>query len=413
MNSKRNQTLAWIFWGLIAIFYITALGFYLSTRSESKIPSIFELTFPFTPVIFALVGVLIISRQPRNLIGLLLMLPSLSLFTFVDAYLQPYIDGVLLSPSPPTSLFLLVLWFSNWNWLLLVFPIMFIMVLFPTGKSLNPRWNWLIYFGLGIIIIFVLLITFAQSLAPGSGDATWIVLNPIGFLKTEWIDVIVTPMLIAVPLWIVSCAISLFVRFRQARAFEREQLKWLFYAGAIFVVFYLPSFIGDTYSQAENLWNLLLPIGMMAFPVAIAIAILRYHLYDIDVIIRRTLQYAILTGLLVLVYFGSVVLLQSLFETLTGQQSPVVIVISTLAIAALFNPLRIRIQAFIDRRFYRKKYDAEQALANFAAIARDEVDLDKLTVSLLQVVEQTMQPERVSLWLKPSGKLSITRNLPD
>jgi hypothetical protein len=400
MKDRHNAVIAWIFFGLIAVFYITALGFYLSTRSDSKIPSLFELVFPFTPVIFALVGTLIISRQPRNVIGLLLMLPSLSLFVYVDAYLQPYIDGILLTPNPPPFLFLLTLWFSNWNWVLLLFPIMFIMVLFPTGKPLTPRWNWLNFYGLGIIIIFIFLITFAESLAPGSGDATWTLPNPIGFLKTEWIDVVVIPLLIAIPIWIVLCTISLVVRFRQAQAIEREQIKWLFYAGAIFVVFYAPSFIGDTYSQAENLWNLLLPIGMTAIPVAIAVAILRYNLYDIDVIIRRTLQYAVLTGMLAVVYFGSVVLLESLFENLTRQESPIVIVISTLVIAAFFNPLRRRVQRFIDRRFYRQKYNAEQTLANFAAVARDEVDMEVLTGAMLAVVEETLQPEKVGLWLK-------------
>jgi len=139
--------------------------------------------------------------------------------------------------------------------------------------------------------------------------------------------------------------------------------------------------------------------------VMISVAISRYRLFDIDVIIRKTLQYALLTSLLVLVYFGSVVLLQGLFETLTGQQSPLVIVFSTLAIAALFNPLRIRTQDFIDRRFFRKRYDAEQTLARFAIVARDEVDMEILTTALLGVVEETMQPEMVNLWLPPATRL--------
>ena len=143
---------------------------------------------------------------------------------------------------------------------------------------------------------------------------------------------------------------------------------------------------------------------MLAIPLAIGIAILRYRLWDIDLIIRKTLQYALLTGLLALVYFGSVILLQSLVENLTGERSPLVIVLSTLAIAALFNPLRIHVQDFIDRRFYRRKYNAEQALTQFAATTRDEVDMQKLTAALLDVVEESMKPEKTSLWLKNDPK---------
>ena len=255
------------------------------------------------------------------------------------------------------------------------------------------------FVGITIMVFFITMITFADEIAPGSDSTLWQVSNPIGFLKTEWIEAAVGPFLILFPIWIILSAISLFVRFWRSKAIERAQIKWLFYAGAVFLVFYTPSIIGNTYNQSENLWNLLLPIGMSTFPIAIAIAILRYRLYDIDIIIRKTLQYALLTGLLVLVYFGSVVLLQTLVENLTGTQSPLAIVISTLAIAAMFNPLRIRVQNFIDRRFYRKKYDAEQALAQFADVARDEVDIDKLTATLLDVVEETIQPEKVSLWL--------------
>lgn len=402
MKDKRYSIAAWLFFGLIAASNIAAIMFFFSISPEGETPALFIILFPFVPVLFVLVGALIISYQPRNLIGLVMMLPGLSLSFVIDAYLQPYLSGQLLPPASPSPLFLIILWFSNWNWLLLVTPIMFIMLLFPTGRTLTPRWNWVNYLGIGIMVVFVLMITFADVLTMGTDPTIFQVPNPIGFLKTEWIDTAVAPFLILFPIWIILCAISLFVRFRRARAVERAQIKWLFYAGAIFVAFYLPSFIGDTYSQADNLWNLLLPIGMSTFPIAIAIAILRYQLYDIDIIIRKTLQYALLTGLLVLFYFGSVILLQSLTENLFGEQSPLVIVLSTLGIAALFNPLRIRVQDFIDRRFYRQKYDAEQALAQFAATARDEVDMDQLTGALLSVVEETIQPERVDLWLKPN-----------
>ena len=360
-------------------------------------------------MVFAFVGALIISHQPRNVIGLLMMLPGVSLFVSVDAYLNPYISGVTPLPEMPSWSFLLVLWFSNWNWLLLVLPTMFIMVLFPSGKPLSPRWGWLIYLGMGLGALIFVFGTFARSLAPGAGGVDWVFRNPIGFIDPDaiWANFAISAFFIALPIWVILCAASLFVRFRRAQAVEHEQIKWLFYAGILFVAAYIPTFIGNTYSQAGNFWNSLVALGMLTIPIAIAVAILRYRLYDIDIIIRRTLQYALLTGLLALVYFGSVLILQSLFENLTGGQSPIVIVISTLAIAALFNPLRLRVQDFIDRRLYRKKYDAERTLANFALIARDEVNMDKLNAGLLVVVEETMQSEKTSLWLR-EGKKNVT-----
>jgi hypothetical protein len=400
MKEKRNSVIAWTVFALIVAVNIAAIISFYANSPEGETPAIFTILFPLVPVLFAFVGALIISRQPRNVIGLVMMLPGLGFTFVVDAYLEPYLNGLLPPPVSPAPLFLIAVWFSNWNWLLLLFPIMFIMLLFPTGRPLSPRWRWLVYYGIGIMVFLILIGTFAKEIGPGTDYALWQVPNPIGFLTNQSIDAATGPFLILFPLWIILCTASLFVRFRRAKAVERTQIKWLFYAGAVFVVFYLPSFIGNTYNQAENLWNLLLPIGMSTFPIAIAISILRYQLYDIDIIIRKTLQYALLTGLLALVYFGSVILLQSLTENLFGEQSPLVIVLSTLGIAALFNPLRIRIQEFIDRRFYRKKYDAEQALAQFAATARDEVDMDQLNAALLRVVDETMQPESVSLWLQ-------------
>jgi uncharacterized membrane protein YidH (DUF202 family) len=182
-------------------------------------------------------------------------------------------------------------------------------------------------------------------------------------------------------------------------------MKWLFYTALIglslmLLSSQLSSLLGIASDVISEKLFVILP-SLLA--IAIGIAILRYRLYDIDIIIRRTLQYAIVTGILAMVYFGLVVIFQGLFAAVGDFQSGIFIVISTLVIAGLFNPIRKRVQAAVDRRFYRQKYQAEQTLAQFAAVARDEVDLDKLMAALMDVVEETMQPERVSLWLFNKG----------
>lgn len=194
-------------------------------------------------------------------------------------------------------------------------------------------------------------------------------------------------------------------------ATERQQAKWLVFGFAILAVTalclvalsFLPDILGPL-AEGNLFITIVRSTGssllFLVIPISIAVAVLRYRLWDIDFLIRRTLSYAIVTGLLAMVYFGIVVLLQNLFLRIVGQESAVVIVISTLSIAALFNPLRRRSQSFIDRRFYRREYDAAQTLAQFAQTARDETDLDALTAELLRVVQETMQPDRLLIWMK-------------
>jgi hypothetical protein len=188
------------------------------------------------------------------------------------------------------------------------------------------------------------------------------------------VEIAVFPMMVLAGL---GGVISLIFRFRRARGDERQQIKW--FASAL--------------SLAP------------AIPIATGIAILRYRLYDIDRIINRTLVYGALTAALVLLYVLGIVLFQSLFRALTGQESQLAVVASTLVIAALFGPLRRRMQSFIDRRFYRNKYDAEKTLQDFGARLRDVVDLDTLRGDLVAVVEETLRPEHVSFWLRPSGRM--------
>ncbi len=195
---------------------------------------------------------------------------------------------------------------------------------------------------------------------------------------------------------------SLLVRLRRSRGVERQQIKWFVPAASLFPPTLLALGLGSVL-DVQPLILFAFALGQIAFTVmaiASGIAILRYRLFDIDIIIRRTLVYTLLTGALTLLYFGAVTLLQGAFRGLSGQNSPVAIVLSTLLIAALFSPVRRRIQRFIDRSFYRRKYDAAKTLAEFAASSRNEVDLEQLAAELMRVVQYTVEPVTLSLWLK-------------
>jgi hypothetical protein len=263
--------------------------------------------------------------------------------------------------------------------------------------------------GIGLMLFLLLLATFTTPMRPGSGDANWSYPNPIGIFEYNAVqDSALLAFFTAVmPVWVVLCLMALVVRFRRAGQVERQQMKWLFFATVVFVAAYVPVFLVADFDNATNVFNYLWMIAMLLIPAAIGIAILRYRLYDIDLIIRKTVQYGVVTAVLALIYFGTIILLQSLVGQATGEQSPIVIVLSTLLIAAMFNPLRRRVQTAVDRRFYRQKYNAQQVLAQFAITARDETDIETLQVELLRVVQDTLQPESVSVWIKPEkGKRS-------
>jgi hypothetical protein len=245
--------------------------------------------------------------------------------------------------------------------------------------------------------------TLAIWLSPESFDLRLaaIARNPLG-LELEIMGLllgIVVPL--TFPLLVVAGGTAVIVRFRRSRGDERQQLKWFAYAVGAMVVLFVFWFSLEL-AGFRSPGALVFTIPLIGLPIAVGFAILKYRLYDIDVIVNRTLVYGTLTATLAATYFGGVVLLQGAFQALTGQESQLAVVASTLLIAALFGPLRRRVQGFIDRRFYRKKYDAEKTLAAFSATLREETDLDSLSAELLSVVRQTVQPAHTSLWLRPA-----------
>jgi hypothetical protein len=292
-------------------------------------------------------------------------------------------------------------WLADWIWALgLGLILVFLPLFFPDGRPPSRRWRpvaWLGGLSIGLISVPIPILTWPErgmAVLRGGGigdeDPAWLVaLVEAGF-----------PLMLLAGL---AAVISLFVRFHRARGDEQQQIKWFASAAAltfawIFVFEQLGIAEGGVLEAIAAVSSLVL---IPSIPISTGIAILRYRLYDIDRIVNRALVYAALTASLVLVYLGGVVSLQYAFRALAGGNSQLAIVASTLVIAALFNPLRLRIQAFIDRRFYRKKYDAAKVLAEFGSKLRDETDLDRLTPELLGVVRETMQPAHVSLWLRP------------
>ena len=259
----------------------------------------------------------------------------------------------------------------------------------------------------------------AVFVTPGPLEGLGGARNPFGLEGYLWLEALGW-MVLLLPLCMVASAVRLVLRFRISGAVVRQQIKWLAFAASFMGFMYLlimsvgfvvwlvsaPGAYSDLGTQTW--WGAILEdimlLSFAALPVAIGLAILRYRLYDIDLVINRTLVYGSLTATLVLLYAGSVVSLQYVFRTLTGGGSQLAIVASTLVIAALFNALRRRIQGFIDRRFYRRKYDARRTLEVFSSKLREETDLEQLDAALLSVVRATVQPEHVSLWLKAADR---------
>jgi hypothetical protein len=273
----------------------------------------------------------------------------------------------------------------------------FLPLYFPNGHLVSRRWR-------PVAWLAVLLTAFAL-VGPG-GYETRGVPNPLGIESLNNITSLSTVLEVLLPTsWVLVgllCVGSLVVRFVRSRGVERQQIKWFVYAAALFIAgavqgqllpVRLPSVVDEILFVAilQGLW------------IAVGVAVLRYRLYDVDVVINRTIVYGVLTALLVLVYFGGVAALQLVLRPLTGGESQLAVVVSTLAIAALFNPLRRRTQRFIDRRFYRSKYDAAETLQGFSSKLREETDLDRLGGALVSVVHETMQPGHASLWLRPPG----------
>ena len=391
----------WVAWSLCALsLALTALSLFLLVLnlSDPDVPiHSYWAIDTLVAVGFSTVGAVIVPRlSPGNPIGWLFCATGLS--QGVLHFSAQYSRYALLADPGSLPAGEVAAWILSWFWVPVVGLQVFLLLLFPDGRLPGRRWRW--FFWLSLLLVLVGAIS--QAFAFGTVQDTGSIYNPLGVEGLPNTFELVQTLIFT--LGLISVA-SLFVRLVRAGGVERQQLKWFTYAGAltgggIILAYIVSEAIGSVW--LGWLGYVLSLVGLIGTPISMGIAILRYRLYEIDLIINRTLVYGSLTAMLALVYFGGVVTLQYVFRVLTGQESQLAVVTSTLAIAALFVPLRRRIQSFIDRRFYRRKYDARKTLEAFSARLRDETDLDSLNNELVGVVRNTMQPAHVLLWLRPA-----------
>jgi hypothetical protein len=356
-------------------------------------------------VSYPALGLLLASRRPEHPIGWLFC--AAGLVVGLEQFCGEYAIYALLAHPGSLPGGQAAAWVYAWVYVPFTAFCAFLVLLFPDGRLPSRRWlpfAWLV----GIATVAFATVS---ALWPGPTCDVCAIEKPLGIETLEGVSAL-DYALMETLFYLLGLPVmaSLYLRFRRASSVERQQIKWFAYAATVVVLGGIcRSFLGHIVHSATGAWwawwigQDILTVGFAGTAIAMSIAILKYRLYEIDILINRTLVYGSLTFFLAAVYFGGVATVEAIFRVLTGQeeQPQLAIVVSTLVIAALFNPLRQRIQSFIDRRFYRSKYDARKTLEAFSAKLRNDSDLDALSDDLVGVVRETMQPAHVSLWLRP------------
>jgi hypothetical protein len=404
MGHVRAARLAWSAFGLTVVIALAATvfafvddGTRLPPPDSGEVTGPATLTFAVMIAAFAALGAVLASRRPRNPIGWILCASPLCL-AFTELARNWYVHTLIAEPgSLPLASGLM--WAANWSWIPGFMPLLtLLLLLFPDGRPPSRRWRpvgWLAGLAMALLIV-------GYAFAPGRLEDYPRVDNPVGLGGAAG-DALEVFQFIGFPLFAlaaIASMASLVVRFRRSHGVERQQLKWMAAASALVVAAWLVNAFFDQVIGEDV--SLILPLALLALPAAATTAILRYRLYDLGLVVNRTLVYGALTATLAGAYIGTVLLLQLALEPLTSD-SGLAIAGSTLAVAALFRPLRGRIQELVDRRFYRRRYDAARTVEGFSARLRDQVELEALSAELRGVVGETVQPAHVSLWLRPEA----------
>jgi hypothetical protein len=390
---RRSTRVAWVMLVIYAAGIIFTAALALPNSSVARDPTGLLYQLDFTA--FMVVGALIVARRPGNAIGWLFSGAGLlAMAAFLAGEYTQYAYVTRPGALPGAIV-------AAWYWAWAAFAVFgltftFTLLLFPTGRLPSPRWRpiaWLAGITLGVTTVLAAL---QPTLTIGPDERT--IANPIGISglphpEQGAVGAVLTGLF---TITAIAACVSLVLRFRRARGEERQQLKWFAYAASLMVIAPL---VGALLGPTGG--DLIAGLTIALLPVAVGIAILRYRLYDIDRLINRTLVYGLLTAILGLGYTATVLVLGEVFGGIGAETSSWVVAAATLSVAALFQPARRRIQAVVDRRFNRRRYDAAKTVEAFSARLRDEIDLDTLSAELLAVVNQTMQPAKASLWLRP------------
>jgi hypothetical protein len=371
--------------GLLALGLLGA-GWLLSGTVDLRS----DLFISALAVVFSAVGVLVASRHPGNATGWLFIGVGVAtgLGTLAGSYADAWVAG---GYDGSRRLGETAAWYGTLSWMpFILVPCTFVPLLFPDGHLLSPRWRWVAWCaGAGIAGVFI-----TTGLAPGPLEDQPQLGNPYG-IDTPLLEPLMGLSVLLLAIGMVGSAASAVIRFRRAHGERRQQMKWLALAGTVVAITVPVSVVGSDVLWSDTVVNIACMVAVLGLPIAAGIAILRHRLYDIDVVINRTLVYGGLTATLAAAYLVLVLLIG-----LAVGRSGLAVAVSTLAVAALFGPARARIQAGVDRRFYRRRYDATQTLEAFGGRLRDELDLEALSADLRGVVVDTVQPAHVSLWLR-------------
>jgi hypothetical protein len=400
ISPRSASWVAWGLWLLVVLAEVLGIAFLLANDALSTRELIGAATTWIPFLAFATVGALILARRPGNRIGWLCW--AIGFTITVGLWGSRQVWEILAVNQGRSSAWVLLTQLGTMAWLGTLLGLLpFLVLLFPTGRLLSRRWRPVAW-ALGLVLGLYLT---ARLLTPGPIDPGLAgnPQNPLGVESAEgFLRLVQTLAGVTAPVLALAALASLVLRFRRAGGEERQQLKWFTFVVAADLVL-LPS-LGEVAERvAPEVGALVVfPVTVSLIPIAIGVAVLKYRLYDIDRVINRTLVYGLLTMLLGAIYTAGVFGLGQLLNPVTGE-SALAVAASTLAVAALFQPARRRVQAVVDRRFNRRRYNAVKTIEAFSTRLRDQLDLDTLTTELLAIVDQTTEPTRVSLWLRPAA----------